>query len=257
MSSLLENMIGLIGLTALTYEAALPAIQAEVKHSQTTTISRDPAWPYISSSLKIIYPSRQNNCSEDLTIEGTVYRRLDPDYFAWLHARMLHARKAHKTGKLTEKVWNELQQRFEKLRELALEIYDRPTLIEAVESFDPHDYQPPIITPEKNDWTYPANGAWMFTQAVTSKALAQVDAIKDKALACGWSEVFLYQNRGQYKFPCGQEYGLVCHLDGHREIGAVTEKCIEIISHGKAEQRSILRFYNPDVPQPWLKEMEV
>ncbi len=33
------------------------------------------------------------------------------------------------------------------------------------------------------DWTYPADGAWKYTEPVTAQALDKVDAIRDQALA--------------------------------------------------------------------------
>ena len=71
-----------------------------------------------------------------------------------------------------------------------------------------------------------------------------------------WSEARLYQNQGRYRFPCGQDYGLVCFVGDDRKIGAVTEKNIEIIHSPDTPRPSTLRFHNPDVPQPWLKKVE-
>ena len=44
--------------------------------------------------------------------------------------------------------------------------------------------------------------------------------------------------------------------DGDQEIGEVTERSIEIIHGPKSGRPSTLRFYNPDVPQPWMKKVE-
>jgi len=45
-------------------------------------------------------------------------------------------------------------------------------------------------------------------------------------MAKGWSEVRLYQNQGRFRFPCGEDYGLVCFVDGDQEIGEATERFI-------------------------------
>lgn len=82
--------------------------------------------------------------------------------------------------------------------------------------------------------------------------MPKVDAIRDQALSLGWTDARLYQNRGRYSFPCGQEYGLVCFLYDDRSVGEVTRQSIEII--GPPPQENRLRFYNPDVDQPWLKK---
>ena len=88
------------------------------------------------------------------------------------------------------------------------------------------------------------------THNVLSEAMAKVDAIRDKALALGWTEEGLYQTKGRFKFPCGQDYGLVCFLDKDESIGAVTKQYIETIRPFGVRQR----FYNRDVSQPWIKK---
>ena len=60
---------------------------------------------------------------------------------------------------------------------------------------------------------FPEDGDWKFTQPVRSSTVPKVDAIRDQALSLGWSEAQLYQNRGRFRFPCGQDYGLVCFLE--------------------------------------------
>ncbi len=102
------------------------------------------------------------------------------------------------------------------------------------------------------DWTYPADGAWKYREPVTARALAKVDAIRDQALSLGWSEARLYQNRGRFRFPCGEDYGLVCFLDENKRVGEVTWQSIEIV--GPPPQENRLRFYNPEVDQPWIKK---
>ena len=82
-----------------------------------------------------------------------------------------------------------------------------------------------------------------FGQRVTRRAVAQVDAICDEALSKGWTEAELYQTRGRFPFPCGQQYGLVCFLSRGQRVGKVTEKNIEIVyPDGHA-----LRFYRNEV----------
>ena len=98
---------------------------------------------------------------------------------------------------------------------------------------------------------FPEDGDWKFTQPVRSSTVLKVDAVRDQALSLGWSEAQLYRNRGRFRFPCGQDYGLVCFLEEDSRIGEVTRQSIEII--GPPPQENRLYFYNPDVDQPWLK----
>ena len=90
-------------------------------------------------------------------------------------------------------------------------------------------------------WTYPADGAWKYTEPVTGQALAKVDAIRNHALALGWNEAQLYQNRGQHPFPRGPDYGLACFLDGDQKVGSITTEFIEIIH--RTQQPSTGSFF--------------
>lgn len=101
---------------------------------------------------------------------------------------------------------------------------------------------------------FPKDGSWPSTLPVTPEAVVQVDAIREAAMQLGWSEAGLYQNRGRYPFPYGQEYGLVCFLSGNRQIGEVTVQFIEIVHPHQQGQPN--RLYNPNVPQPWLKRSD-
>jgi len=77
---------------------------------------------------------------------------------------------------------------------------------------------------------YPAGDdpALRFYHPVAPSAVERVDAIREQALALGWTEAMLYQNRGRFAFPCGQEYGLVCFLGVRKAIGRITADTIEI-----------------------------
>jgi len=103
--------------------------------------------------------------------------------------------------------------------------------------------------PQVEPYLFPKDGNLPFPGKVLPSAVAKVDAIRDQALALGWSERRLYQNRGELRFPCGEDYGLVCFIGEAQRIGEVTKQYIEIIS--PAPRENCLRFYNPDAPQPW------
>ena len=106
------------------------------------------------------------------------------------------------------------------------------------------------------DWTYPADGVWKYREPVTARALAKVDAIRDRALSLGWSEARLYQNRARFRFPCGEDYGLVCFMDGVQQIGSITTEFIEIIHRTQQPSRGSFYFSlegrkSPDPDQRW------
>ena len=192
------------------------------------------------------------NC-QDIDHYGKVYRKLAPEYFAWLRSRMLLARSAHKSGKFNDTDWNILRGRFNDLQEVAIRKFGKDVLEKALKSFDPRAYVIPTVA--KNETVpaqhiYPGDQSYKFTQAVTHSALTKVNVIRDEAISKGWSEARLYQNQGCFKFPCGQDYGLICFLDNECETGTITKQSIEI-KHGA----NSLRFYNTDAEQPWIRKV--
>lgn len=220
---------------------------------------------FVATDLEIKELAWVRTKETDFERDGKVFRRLSPEYFAWLRSRMVTAQAAHKAGKLPEDAWNTLRQRFNALQELAIREFGKESLQEILQSFSPKNYRPPALRPEpqkkpvevpRKVWIYPQHAAGRHRQPVTSQAVAKVDAIREEAMAKGWSEARLYQNQGRFRFPCGEDYGLVCFVDGDQEIGEVTERFIEIIHGPKSGRPSTLRFYNPDVPQPWMKKVE-
>lgn len=107
--------------------------------------------------------------------------------------------------------------------------------------------------PSPSAHQFPATGEFRFTERVSTEAVAMVDAIRDRALALGWSLAGLYRNRSNLRFPCGPDWGLVTFLHDARRLGEVTRQSIEIINPGLHETRS--QFPNMEVEQPWLKRV--
>jgi len=75
---------------------------------------------YVSTGLDVHEVEDARDWPEDREIDGTLCRRLSPEYFAWLRSRMLTAQAAHKAGKLPEDAWNTLRKRFNALQALAI-----------------------------------------------------------------------------------------------------------------------------------------
>ncbi len=229
---------------------------------------KDETWQgtaiYAATILEFWETDNPDYLAHEISINGTCFRRLDPDYYAWFRHKMISAQASHQAGKLSDQAWNTLRERFNSLQEMAIELFGKETLQQALCDFNPKSYTPPVPPrPEsshstelvRKDWLYPAGQAWKCRQKVTSKAVAKVDAIRDEAMAKGWSEARLYQNQGRFRFPCGEDYGLVCFVEGSRRIGEITARYIEIISE-TAGRENRLRFFNPDVDQPWLKRKQ-
>jgi len=195
---------------------------------------------------------------QDEICERCGYRRLDPEYYAWLRHRMGMAKQARERGRLASAQYQALRQRFNAVHFWAVAHLGEKTLVATIGTLDPKAYRPPHV----QDWEtvprsepvarpphlFPTGSDWLFTEAVAPDAIAMVDAIRGQALGLGWSEASLYQNRGRLRFPAGGEYGLVCFLHGGCQVQEVTAQFIEIVS----SRGSRLRHYNRTVPQPWL-----
>ncbi|MFB3882442.1 MAG: hypothetical protein ACE149_14340 [Armatimonadota bacterium] len=195
---------------------------------------------------------------QDAICERCGYRRLDPEYYAWLRHRMEVAKQAHARGRLPAARYQELRRRFNTMHTWAVTHLGEAALVAAVKTLDPKAYRPPQVeewepTPQPEQpptppHLFPVDGHWRFTERVSPEALAQVDAVREQAMSLGWTEAGLYQNRGRLRFPAGGEYGLVCLLRDGATITEVAARFIEITS----PRGSRLRRYNSDADQPWL-----
>ena len=225
---------------------------------------------YASTNLTFFETNRPHDYGRDyVAFFGTCFRQLDPDYHAWLRHKMALAKQAAGSGRFTAEAFDKLRTRFNEIHAWAMERFGEQALRAAVRSLDPQTYAPPRIDGLDNrpaapppgrkqmpeavpPYLFPEDGDWRFTQRVRSSAVPKVDAIRDQAISLGWSYTRLYQNRGRFRFPCGEDYGLVCFLDENKRVGEVTWQSIEIV--GPPPQENRLRFYNPEVDQPWIKK---
>ncbi len=216
-----------------------------------------PSVLYVSTELDT-WETTTPEPDQDQICERCGYRRLDPEYYAWLRHRMTVAQQFRRSGRLSAAQYQTWRTRFNPVHAWAIARFGESVLVAAVETLDPKAYQPPRI----EDWEptprvepaaapshlFPADGDWRFTEPVAPEAVAKVDAIHEQALALGWTVAGIYQNRGHLRFPAGDEYGLVCLLHSGDRIGEVSAQSIEIIrSNG-----SRLRCYNHEAPQPWV-----
>jgi len=218
---------------------------------------------YVATNLETWEAKPPIRPDQDEICEACGFRRLDPEYYAWLRSRMALAQKRHQAGRLAPEQYEELRASFNPVHSWAVERFGEPALLEAVRALDPKSYQPPRVKEPDEDepagpesvssppYLYPAQGDWRFTEPVSPESVAKVDSIREQALALGWSEAQLYQNRGRFRFPDGQDYGLVCFLRPDDQIGEVALQFIETIT----ARGGRLRFPNQNVDQPWLRHV--
>jgi hypothetical protein len=198
---------------------------------------------FVSSTLSTWSTETPERFARDFQINDTVYRRLDPEYYAWLRSRMVIAKKAAAAGQIDGTAFEELRVRFNAVHEWAVGHLGEDRLLEAVGALHA-DYSPPLPEDDHPRVSLPP---LRRSDHVSAEAVALVDAIADKALAVGWRHERLYEP-GKGLFDPGR--GLVCYLKPGDRIGDVTAQSIEIIHPLPSEVRH--RFYNPDVDQPWI-----
>ncbi|MBI4905136.1 MAG: hypothetical protein HY820_15990 [Acidobacteria bacterium] len=200
---------------------------------------------FVATTLESWATDQPHVFASDVQISDTAYRRLDPEYYAWLRSRMNLAKMAADAGRLGSDQFDELRSRFNAMHTWAMEHFGELALSEAVRTLDARDYRPPVAEPDTPRRTPGA------AEVAFGHALALVDAIRDRALALGWTHDSLYATGGSSRFTMGRERGLVCYLRPDDRIGEVTTHSIEIILVNNVRQR----FYNPNIDQPWIRRV--
>jgi len=204
---------------------------------------------FVSTALDSWFTEHPAAFARDVQIDDTAFRRIDPEYHAWLRSRMQMARSAAIAGRLPRESFDELRGRFNDIHEWAIECFGEPALAEAVRSLNARDYQPPTAEHEppirKNDVSA------IGRHSVSAESKALVDAISERAIGLGWKPERLYAaGNGRLFSP---DRGLVSFLKPGDRIGEVTLQSIEIVGPPPTEARQ--RFYNPDVDQPWIRRV--
>ncbi len=218
-----------------------------VEESFATVVqpSRSGSTLFVASSLDTWATHQPNWIARDFQINDTMYRRLDPEYYAWLRSRMVVAKKAATAGHLHVAAFEDLRVRFNAVHEWAVQHFGESQLVVAVREFRSGDYRPPVA--EDETIHTPAPRAYKSAAAdISPLAMALVDSISEHALSLGWKRERLYR--------VGPERGLVSFLKPGDQIGKVTAQSIEIIHPPPSGVRH--RFYNPDVEQLWIAKKE-
>jgi hypothetical protein len=207
---------------------------------------------FVSTALDTWFTEHAAAFARDVQIDDIAYRRLDPEYYAWLRSRMMLARKAATAGHLDAAAFGALRVRFNVVHEWAVEHLGEDELLAAVRTVRAGDYKPPV--PEDDGPRVPArSGEKSGSDRIPPEAVVMVDAISECALSLGWKHERLYGKGNHGIFD--PRRGLVCFLKPGDRIGEVTLQSIEIIGPPPSEVRQ--RFYNPDVDQPWIKRIDV
>ncbi len=196
---------------------------------------------YVSPEFQTWETDRPERLARDVTVTGVAYRALDPEYYAWLRHRMTRAKESHVAGHMTAERFEELREAFNGVHAEAMARFNEHDLLRALDRLRPKHYDEPRAFRGARD-VGDAGRSSPCRKAVSPRAVAQVDAIRDQAFALGWSHDALYATHGRFAFPCGQDYGLVCFLDDEDRIGNVTREYVEVLRDGKTGARW---FYRP------------
>lgn len=222
---------------------------------------------FVATDLDHFETTEPQAYAADVTISGRAYRRLDPPYYAWLRRQMAAAKRALDAKRITAAAFDSVRALFNAIHAWAVRSFGEAALVAAAKATDAARYEPPRpdddlplcgarLTPRSptpsSGHAFPAAGDFAFTEPVAADAVAKVAAIRAEALAVGWTEAVLYQNRGHLRFPCGGDFGLVCFLDDGSRIAAVTRETITI-EHARGTRGS---FPNPAVAQPWRRAVQ-
>lgn len=216
------------------------------------TVHNPPEYMFVSSTLSTWMTANPEWFARDFQIDDTMYRRLDPQYYAWLRSRMVLAKKVAAAGELDAAAFEDLRIRFNAVHEWAVQQFGEEQLLEAVRTIRAGEYKPPVAEDDRPRVPLP-RGPRSTGNYISPEAVAIVDAISERALSLGWKRERLYATGGGRLF--GQDRGLVSFLKPGDQIGEVTTQSIEIIHSLPSEVRH--RFYNPDVDQPWIRRVTV
>jgi hypothetical protein len=220
-----------------------------IRRAFMIAVTQEACALYVATSLELLSAGKPDWFARDVQIGDTAYRRLDPEYYAWLRSRMVLAKKAAAAGHLNAAAFEELRLRFNTVHEWAIQQFGEEQLLAAVRALRAGEYKAPVAEDDGPLVALPRS-ARSAADHVSAEVVAMVDAISERALSLGWKRERLYAT-GNGRFD--PHRGLIRFLKPDDRIGEVTAQSIEIVRPLPSEVRH--SFYNPDVDQPWMKKI--
>jgi hypothetical protein len=218
---------------------------------------------FVSTSMTVVNRGESYGGREIVYDNGIAHYRLTPLFWSYLRHAFNNATRACEVGKLDASTYSELLNRISRIYNMTLAQFGEDAVKSAEQTFTPTKWKrhceglakPQELAIAENThcampmpssaYRYPENATGAY-HPVSKTAIALVDAIREKALALGWTMNQLYRNTGM----AHRDWGLVCYLGPDDKIGKIDRQSIEIV-HPRASQS--LRFYNHEVEQPWMK----
>lgn len=223
----------------------------------------DPASLWVATTAHWMMLDSDPERAREIEIDGKCYRRLDVRYWAWLTVVMDAATRAFEIGELSAANYAPLWVRFRELKAMVGDQFAEDEIEQEKHWLKLHTFAPPTTSPELKTARKPAThaeveqlesensvsacncfqGQNQFSQEVSEAAIAKIDAIREQALTLEWTEQELYSTTGEFQFPMGNGWGLVCFVDDDElEIGEVTSEAIVIRKRTVGGRESVMRW---------------
>ncbi len=206
---------------------------------------------FVSTSICVVTRGEVHATDEIVYDNGIPHYRLTPLFWSYLCHAFNNATRACEAGKLDAATYSELLNRISLIYNAALAQFSAEALKSAERTFTPAKWKRHCerLTRDTQSIEYEDNTDMPTGRHPVSKTvLALVDAIRDQAIALGWTMHQLYCNVR----IANRDWGLVCYIGPEDRLGTITRQSIEIV-HRTAAGTHSLHFYNHEVEQTWLK----
>jgi hypothetical protein len=164
---------------------------------------------------------------------------------------MHDVKTAADAGRVPPEAWEASRVAFNALQAHAIGLFGEELLLHAVRTLKAEKYRPPLPEEfEKPKLASKPSQQSPTTEERLSRGRELIAAIRERALALGWSESRLSAVPPDAHYgEVATGSGLVCYLRPGDQIGEVTREAIEVVLSSGVRQH----FYNPDVEQPWIR----
>ncbi|MFH0910966.1 MAG: hypothetical protein V1918_05640 [Planctomycetota bacterium] len=121
---------------------------------------------YVATNLDALECDSPGDTPGDTLRDGTVFRRLDPEYYAWLRSRMTLAKQAMDAGRIPRPAFEALRARFNDIHVWAIEHLGEAVLLSALKTSNPAAYAPPARPTKTPAADFPADRCVVIESAV-------------------------------------------------------------------------------------------
>ncbi len=178
-------------------------------HAATATSAQPVQALFVSTGLDAWETGVPACYARDPVINETLYRRLDPDYYAWLRSRMDRAKTHAHAGKMPQATYDVLRQRFNRVHQWAVTHFGEAALIQATQRLEPKRYLPPkasntdafqgilALPAHQRDWPPALRGIWHEV----IEGLTRYDVPREEALTVAQDIVSTFIGTGQPVTP--------------------------------------------------------